>query len=344
MNTDPSIPESAKQAGIQKVLVTGGTGFLGAYIIQELLQKGYTVRAIRRSSKLPAFIDAGCLEKAEWVEGDVLDVVSLQDAMEGMDVVIHAAATVSFLKKERKQMYQVNADGTANVVNMALEQGIRRLVHISSVAALGRTADGGQVDEEKKWEDNKVNTHYARSKFKAELEVWRGIAEGLDAVILNPSTILGYGDWNSSSSAIFKNIHKGFKWYTPGINGFVDVEDVARVAVLLMESGISAERFIVNAENWAFQKLQNSIADGLSRPRPSKAASPFLLGIAWRLEKIKSLFTGHKPLLTRESAKVACSRTYFDNTKILKALPGFSFTPLEETIRKACEKYLNPAR
>ncbi|HRG80925.1 MAG TPA: SDR family NAD(P)-dependent oxidoreductase [Chitinophagaceae bacterium] len=338
-----SNPSSLTQQS-PRVLVTGGTGFLGAYIIKELISKGYQVRAIRRKTGLPAFIDSSVLEKAEWVEGDVLDVISLEDAMQGMDMVIHSAAVVSFLKKERKQMYQVNVDGTANVVNMALEQNIRKLVHISSVAALGRTSGGGHVDEEKKWEDSRINTHYARSKFKAELEVWRGIGEGMDAVILNPSTILGYGDWNSSSSAIFKNIYKGFPWFTPGINGFVDVEDVASAAVLMMESDITAQRFIVNGENWPFKQLQETIADGFGKKRPSRKASPFLLGMAWRMEKIKSLFSGRKPLLTKESAKVACSRTFFDNQKLLGALPGFSFTPLQKTIQKACEKYQNPAR
>lgn len=322
------------------VLVTGGTGFLGAYIIRELLDKGYRVRALRRSSRLPVFIDSAVFQQVDWVEGDVLDVISLQDAMQGVEQVIHSAAIVSFLKKERKIMYQVNVEGTANVVNMALERGVRKMVHISSVAALGRTATGRQVDEDKKWEDSKVNTHYARSKHKAELEAWRGMAEGMDTVILNPSTILGYGDWHSSSCAIFRNIYNGFNWYTPGVNGFVDVEDVARAAVLMMEKSTSEQRFIVNGDNWAFRQLQETIADGFGKPRPLREATPFLLGLAWRMEKLKSLFTGNKPLLTRESAKVACSKTYFSNQKILRALPGFSFTPLEESIRKACKNYL----
>lgn len=324
------------------VLVTGGTGFLGAYIIKELIEKGYPVRAIRRSAKLPAFIAPGILNKAEWVEGDVLDVMSLQDAMEGVDAVIHSAAVVSFIKKERENMYQVNTEGTANVVNIALENNIQRLVHISSVAALGRTEGGSHVNEERRWEDSRVNTHYAKSKYKAELEIWRGISEGLSAVILNPSTILGYGDWHNSSCAIFKKLYDGFKWFTPGINGFVDVEDVARAAVLMLENNISEERFIINGDTWPFRKLQETIADGFHKKRPVKTATPFLLGLAWRMEKIKSLFTGSKPLLTKESARVAISQTWFENDKLLKALPGFSFTPLEETIKKACEKYSSP--
>jgi dihydroflavonol-4-reductase len=321
------------------VLVTGGTGFLGSYIIKELVEKGHRVRAIRRSTKLPFYISREILDKVEWVEGDVLDVVALQDAMEGVNTVIHSAAIVSFVKKHRKKMYRVNVDGTANVVNMALEKNVSKLIHISSVAALGRTAGGGQVNEEKKWEESKVNTHYARSKYKAELEVWRGISEGLNAVILNPSTILGYGDWNNGSCAIFKNIYEEFSWYSPGINGFVDVEDVAKLVLLIMESNINEERFIVNGDSWTFKKLMDTVAARFGKKPPTKQTTPFLMAIAWRMERFKTMFSDRIPLLTKESARVAQSKTFFESDKLLKALPGFSFTPLEETIKKACEKY-----
>lgn len=321
------------------ILVTGGTGFLGSYIIKLLVEKGYRVRAIRRSSKLPTWMDESVFKNVEWVEGDVLDVVALEEAMEGVEAVIHSAAVVSFLKKERKTMYQVNIDGTANVVNLMLEKNINRLVYISSVAALGRTAGGGHVNEERKWEDSKINTHYSITKHKAEMEVWRGISEGLNAVILNPSTILGFGDWTTGSCAIFKNIQKGISWFTPGINGFVDVEDVAKATMQILESEITEQRFIVNGHTWPFKKLQETIAENFGKKKPTRAANPFLLGIAWRIEKIKSLLTGHKPLLTKESAKVACSQTWFENEKLLNALPGFTYRPLEETIKKACDQY-----
>jgi dihydroflavonol-4-reductase len=325
---------------IKNILVTGGTGFLGAYILKALVEKGYKARAIRRRNILPSFIEKAIMDRVEWLDGDVLDVMSLEDAMDDMDAVVHSAAVVSFLKKDRKEMYQVNVEGTANVVNIALEKGIKKLVHISSVAALGRTPGGGHVDEEKKWEETRVNTHYARSKMKAELQVWRGVSEGLDAVILNPSTILGYGDWNTGSCSIFRNIYKGFDWYTPGINGFVDVEDVARVIILMLENQISEQRFIVNGDNWTFRKLQDFIAHGFGKPGPGKAATPFILSLGWKLEKLRSVFTNKKPLLTPESVRVAVSKTYFENQKILSALPGFSFTPLELTIEKACKHYL----
>jgi dihydroflavonol-4-reductase len=322
-----------------KILITGGTGFLGAYITKHLVEKGYAVRAIRRSNNFPAYIPKNIFDQVEWVEGDILDVVSLQDALQDIDIVIHSAAIVSFSKKEQKQMYKVNVEGTANVVNMALEKNIKRFVHISSIAALGRKTDGAHVNEEKKWEESKINTHYAKSKYKAELEVWRGISEGLNGVILNPSTILGYGDWNTGSSGIFKNVYNEFKWYTPGINGFVDVEDVAAAAILLMESDISEQRFIINGDNWPFQKLMNTMADCFGKKKPGRQTTPLLLSMAWRLEKLKSIITGKKPLLTKESAKVAHSKTYFDNAKFLQTFPQFSFTPLEQTIQKACTKY-----
>lgn len=325
------------------VLVTGGTGFLGAYVIKELVSRGIPVRAIRRKSALPAFIPADVFAAVQWTDGDVLDVVALEEAMEGIDTVIHSAAKVSFKKSERRDMFRVNIEGTANVINLAIEKNVQHFIHVSSVAALGRKTNGAIVTEEKKWEDNKINTNYAISKYQAEMEVWRGIGEGLKAVIVNPSTILGYGDWNSSSCAIFRTAYTEFPWYTSGVNGFVDVEDVAKAIVLLAEKNISGERFILNGDNWSFRQLLTTIADGFGKKRPTRHATPLLGSIAWRLEKLKKMFSGQSPLLTRESARVAQSKTFFDNGKILKALPGFSFTPLHHTITKACENYLrNP--
>lgn len=324
----------------KKILVTGGTGFLGSYIIKSLIEEGYTVRAIRRTDKIPFWISPAIIAKIEWVEGDVLDIVSLEDAMEGIDAIIHAAAIVSFSKKDRKEMYKINVEGTANVVNVALEKNIHRFIHISSVAALGRTVGGGHVDEEKKWERSKANTHYAQSKFKAELQVWRAFQEGLEGIILNPSTVLGFGDWNSSSCALFKNVFKGVKWFTDGINGFVAVEDVALATSSALASDITEQRYIVNGENLGFKEIQENMCAAFGKKKPFKQATPFLLGIAWRIEKIKSFFTKQKPLITKESVRIAQSKTYFDNTKIKNAFPAIKFTPLKKTIDEACKKYL----
>ena len=321
------------------ILVTGGTGFLGAYIIKELVEKNYTVKAIRRSNKLPFFIPQAIFEKVEWIHGDVLDICLLQELMEGVDTVIHSAAKVSFVSSERNEMFKTNIEGTANMVNIALEKNVRRFIHVSSVASLGRTKNGETVDEQNPWAERKFNTNYGISKYTGEMEVWRAIGEGLNAVIVNPSTIIGYGDWNSSSCAIFKTVYDGLPWYTHGINGFVDVEDVARALVQLAETEIAGERFILNGENYSFRKLFDCIADGFGKKHPHREATPILAAMAWRLEKIKTLISGKPTILTKESARIAQSKTYFDNGKIKKYLPGFVFTPLEQTIQKACASY-----
>lgn len=323
-----------------RVLVTGGTGFLGAYVLKNLVEKGIPARAIRRSVKTPFFIPEEITRQIEWVEGDVLDTVLLQDAMQDVTAVIHSAAIVSFHSKDRHLMRQVNIEGTANVVNSAVENGVKRLVHVSSVAALGRKKIAEKVSENRKWEEHKHNTYYGITKHKAELEVWRGLAEGLEGVIVNPGTILGFGNWHQSSCAIFKNAYKEFPWYTKGINGFVGVEDAAEAIVQLLQSTISGKRFIINGANISFQCLFNLIADGFGKQKPHREATVFLGGIAWRLEALKSLLFGKKALLTRETARVAHSRTEFDNSALLGALPGFQYTPIETVIENACKKYL----
>ena len=322
------------------VLVTGGTGFIGAYVIRDLINAGYSVKALKRKPGYPSFIDSAIFSRVEWIDCDLFDVVGLDEAMKNTDAVIHSAAKVSFWKKEKEELLKTNIEGTANMVNAAIANNIQRFIHVSSVAAIGRKKDGSIINEESKWVESKLNSNYAISKHYAETEVWRGIAEGLNAVIVNPSTVIGYGDWNSSSCAIFKSVYNEFPWYTNGMNGFVDVEDVSRAIVALLTSAVQAERFILSGENWSYRKLFDTIADGLGKKKPHREATPFLADIAWRMEKLKSIFTGTRPLLTKETAKVGQSSTRLDNNKILKALPGFTFTPLEETIRKACKQYI----
>ena len=173
------------------------------------------------------------------------------------------------------------------------------------------------------------------------MQVWRGFAEGLDGVVLNPSTILGFGDWHQSSCAIFRNAYKEFPWYSRGLNGFVGVEDVAEATVSFLTAGIHHQKFIVNAENRSFRDLFTSIARGFGKKPPYREATPLLGKIAWRMEAVRAGVSGQKALLTRETSRIALSQTSFDNRRILEALPGFRFTPLDEVIGKACEKYVN---
>lgn len=322
------------------VFVTGGTGFLGAYIIMDLVEKGIPVRALQRVSPPPFFMPAHVAEKVEWVPGDVLDVTVLHEAMQGVDGVIHSAALVSYQPADRRRMFQINVDGTANVVNAALNNNVKRLVHISSIAALGRSGQAEKITEDRKWEDSKSNTQYGITKHLAEMEVWRGFAEGLRGVILNPSMILGFGDWNQSSSTLFKSVYEEFPFYTTGINGFVGVADVAKAAVQFLQTDVHQKRFIVNADNWSFQDVFNAIADGFGVKRPQYRATPLMGELAWRSARLKAFFTNKKPVLSKETARVAQAETRYDNKALLQALPEFSFAPLDQVIKDACIKYL----
>ena len=321
------------------IFVTGGTGFLGSYILQELVLQGRSVRALRRNLTVPFYMHPGLLDKISWVQGDILDVNGLIENMAGCDKIIHAAGMVSFNPSDKKKLFQLNIEGTANLVNAAIESGITDLVHVSSVSALGRHDDAKPIDEEKKWIGNDGQSNYGISKYYSEMEVWRGMGEGLSPLIVNPSTLLGYGDWNQTSCGLFKTAYREFPWYMNGSNGFTDVQDTARAIIALMDRGIRNERFIISAENRTYREIFNWMAQGFGKKQPSKKAGPFFAGMAWRTEKIRSAFSRHKPLITRESVAIASRRSSYENHKLLKALPAFRFRSLEDSIFEACAGY-----
>jgi dihydroflavonol-4-reductase len=317
------------------ILVTGGTGLVGNYLLAQLVAQGKQVRALYRSS-IPT--DHANTAMITWVQGDILDYASLQDAMEGCTQLYHCAATVSFHPKRKAELFKINVEGTANVVNAALETGIQKMVHVSSVAALGRIRTDGMVNETMNWTPETSNSVYGQSKYMGEMEVWRGIGEGLNAVVVNPSIILGAGDWNKGSSEIFKSAYEEFPWYAGGTSGFVDVRDVVRAMVMLMDSEIQAQRFIVSGHNAGYREVFEKIARAFGKKPPHRAVTPFLAGLVWRWEGLKSRFTGKEPLLTKETAVTAQAKVYFDNSKIKAHLPGFDFTPLADTIADACAR------
>lgn len=320
------------------ILVTGGTGFLGSYLIRALVAEGKPVRALYRQQPSPRLQDLS--GKIEWVQGDILDVCSLEDAMAGVSQVYHCAAVVSFQAGDKDRLMKINVEGTANVVNMALDAGVKKLLYVSSVAAIGRAKENAAVNEDCEWEESKNNSRYSISKFQGEMEIWRGIAEGLDAVIVNPSIILGAGFWNDGSGALLKNAWKEFPYYTAGINGFVDVADVVQVMIRLMDSNISGERFILSADNWSYRQLFTTMARELGKKPPHIAAKPWMAEVVWRIEKIKGMLTGKHPLVTKETARTAQMKVYYENRKVLGALPGFQFRPLEDTIRHIAAAFL----
>ncbi len=317
------------------ILVTGGTGLLGSYLLRNLVARGEAVSALYRK----AIPQTNYSDKVQWIQGDILDVTLLEELMQECQQVYHCAATVSFNPKKKHELLKVNAGGTANVVNAALKAGIQKLVHVSSVSAMGRKRDGMEVTEETRWEEESNNSNYGRSKYFAELEVWRGISEGLNAVIVNPTLILGAGNWEQGSAAVFKKAWNSFPWYTEGISGFVDAADVAKAMMLLMESDIAGERFIVSAENWPFRKVFAEMAMAFGKKPPYKKASPHMAGLLWRIEKIRGFFTGGEPLLTKEAADTAGRKVYFNNNKLLNALPDFNYKPLQQSIQEYCNEY-----
>lgn len=321
------------------VFVTGGTGLLGSHLLRALLQKGKTIKALYRE-KLPANLTKDELARIEWIKGDIFDTELLQEICSACEEVYHCAGLVSFNPSRKKELFHVNVTGTANLVNACIESRIRKLVHVSSVAAIGRKRDNMTVTEEEQWNENNNSSTYGKSKFLGELEVWRGIGEGLNAVIVNPVIILGVGDWQDGSAATFKNAYDEFPWYAEGVSGFVDAADVATCMISLMEKEISGERFIISAENRSFREIFNVMADAFGKKRPTRKVSPFLAGIVWRIEKIKSLLSGGEPLLTKETADTAQTKVYFENSKILRALPEFKFKPMADTITEACLEYV----
>ncbi|MCP4440485.1 MAG: NAD-dependent epimerase/dehydratase family protein [Aureispira sp.] len=323
---------------MKRVLVTGGTGFVGAYLLHYLVQKGYEVCALKRASS-PMYLVQEIVDKIEWIEGDLLDLNILEQALKGVDHVYHSAAMVSFGAKGVERMMKVNVEGTANLVNLSIEAGVEKFLQVSSIAALGRKEHQRHVDEQCQWENSKMNTNYAISKFKAECEVWRGIEEGLNAVIVNPSMILGAGYWDVGSGKLFQQVDTGLKYYPVGHTGYVDVRDVAKASIALMESDINGERYILSAENNSWEWFFNRVAELLKKKKPSTKVTPFLGGFAWRMEWLKSKLTGKNPLITQETIRTSAGVYDYDNSKIKEHL-GYEFRALDETIQTTAKCYL----
>jgi nucleoside-diphosphate-sugar epimerase len=316
------------------IFVTGASGLVGSHLIQSLLAKGKKVRALYRQA-VPVFAGS---EQCDWVKGDILDPIGLTAALDGVDYVYHCAAIVSFAPGAAAKMLHSNVEGTANVVNACLAQAVKKLIFVSSVAALGRIRENEAINESMHWTPATSNSVYGQSKYLAELEVWRAMEEGLPMAIVNPVIILGAGDWNNGSSGIFKSAYNEFPWYTGGMSGFVDVLDVVDAMQILMESNITGQRYVLSAENLPYRTIFNTIAAAFNKRPPSKKVTPLLANIVWRLEAIKGMITGKAPLLTKETAATAQATVRFDNQKFLNAFPAFQYRKIEDTINRVANE------
>ena len=329
------------------IFVTGGTGLVGSHIVLELSQRGEKFKALKRDSSCFTICEnifkyygaEDLFKKINWVFGDVNDIPSLTDGMQNCDQVLHCAAVVSFQSSDAELLKKVNVEGTANVVNVALNSGIKKIGFVSSIAALGRNTTEGIIDEECHFKKTKLDSNYALSKYYAEQEVWRASHEGLEVVIVNPSVILGPGDWNKGSSQIFQKINSGLRFYTQGSTGYVDVVDVANSLVTLLFSDIKNERFIVNGANLKYRDCFDRIAVAFNKPKATIKVTPLLKEIAWRLEFLRSYFLGTKALLTRETSSSAMTNSAFSTAKIKEAI-NFNFTDIDATIKKYVDWFI----
>ena len=340
-------PKSSRSDGriVNVVLITGITGLVGSFTARRFLEAGYQIAGLKRTNS-----DLSLLQDIEnqivWHEGDILDIKALEKAMVNIEYVIHTAAIVSFAPKDRDRMFKTNIEGTANVVNICLENKLKKLCFVSSVAALGRSIPNEKkgngvisINEKVAWEESPLNSNYAKSKYLAEMEVWRGEAEGLNCVVVNPSLILGEADWHKSSTQLLKYVYEEHKFYPEGNLNYVDILDVAECIFKLTTSEITGEKFILNAGEITYKDFFEKVAPKFQKTAPQTLLSKSLTSIIWRLEAFISFFTGKTPLITKETALSSSHFFEYQNDKIKRVL-GFEFKELEESLNRICGNLL----
>lgn len=333
------------------ILVTGGTGLTGSHLLFELAQQGNKVRATKQKSSSVDFVKEifslyntnteSLFNLIDWVDVDLLDYSSLIVATKGVDIVYHTAAFVSFNPKDAFSIIETNVKGTANVVDACIQNGVKTLCHISSIAALGESNDKGEVDESCSWTKTKGKSAYAKSKFFGEMEVWRGAENGLRVIIVNPSVILGPGRWESGSGQLFTRISKGMPIYTSGITGYVDVRDVAKAMVILTNNDkISNERYILNAENLSFKEVFSSIALGVGKKPPTIEIKQWVVSLVFPIIKFFGTLVGKGAAISKENIKSAFHRTHYSSKKI-KEQTGYKFIPIAESTKFIGEVFMS---
>ena len=322
-------------------------------MLYKLASDNETVRAIyRNDGKLKNVknvfscygeTDTFLFDKIEWVKADLLDIPALEKAIKGIDYVYHCAAFVSFEPDKYQLLRHTNIEGTANIVNLCISKHIKKLCYVSSIATIGNTLKNEPITENTVWNPEDDNSVYAITKYGAELEVWRGTQEGLDAVIVNPGVILGAGIWRYGSGNIFKRIHTGLSYYTSGSIGLVSVKDVVTIMVKLLKSDIKNERFILVAKNWSYQSFLQNTAKALHVKPPQKEAKPWLLNLGWRLDWLKQKLTGKRRSLTKHIVKSLTTETNYSSKKIEDTL-GYKFEPIDTVISETANLYLKQAQ
>ncbi|RZS99643.1 NAD-dependent epimerase/dehydratase family protein [Aquimarina brevivitae] len=332
------------------ILVTGATGLVGSHLVLHLIQKEDRIRALYRSEPkrdqaiklIKDFLkdeEIGLLNKVQWFKGDFTNIPNLTEALQGITEVYHCAAKISFNPARYKLLRKVNIEGTANIVNLCIVNKVKKFCHVSSIAALGEDHNTSIITEAAEWNPESTNSVYAITKYGAEMEVWRGTQEGLDAVIVNPGIIIGPGFFNGGSGVIFKRIYKGLSYYTPGITGYVGVHDVVKSMYGLMKSDLKNNRYILVAENMSFKDSFSFIANALGKKAPTKKASKNLMTFAMYAEWLLHLVFRSKRTIFKASIKSAFSQSNYSSAKIEKDL-NFEFEPIQKSITTTASYFL----
>jgi dihydroflavonol-4-reductase len=308
--------------------ITGANGFLGVHIIHHLLKQGHRVCAIiRPGASLAEFelvkdhysLQTAIYQNLTWETCELYDVAGLEEYFQGKDYVMHLAGVISYLKKDADKLVEINQQYTANVVNVAKDAGIKKLLYCSSIAAISKNTKGEPLTESRAWDDEIVHSNYGYTKYLGECELWRAKEEGLATVAINPGIILGKGDWTKGSNKLFGNAKNGFHFYSRGITGWVGVQDVARIAEKLCLSDINGERYIVVSENKSFKEIADTMTAAMGTKKPRIEIKGLLYKVAYTIVAVKE-FLGLGGMLSKETVRASIAVNHFDNTKVKKAL------------------------
>jgi len=321
------------------ILISGASGLVGTHstkiraLYHSLSSKERALKNLVHWQKPEA------LEKIEWVQIDITDIPCLDDVFKNIEQVYHCAGFISSDESKAEKMRKINIEGTANMVNLALNHEVKKFCHVSSIAALGSEINDRLIDEDSPRNNEKGHSSYALSKFGGEMEVWRASEEGLNVVIVNPGVILGIGNWQSGSGRFFSKIDKGVNFHLPKVSGFVAAEDVARAMVVLMEKKCSRRRFILVSENCSIKNIMTKIAEALGKKPPQKALKPWMVVMGWVFQTIAHTLWNGKKELTRDSAKNLFEKDYYSSKRIEQEL-NFQFRPIDKVIDETAEVFL----
>lgn len=317
------------------IFVTGGTGLVGSHLLLQLIERGEKVRALKRPNSNIRQVEKyfkrnksqEIFHKIEWIEGDILDIPFLTEALKGVKTIFHTAAYVSFDPKDEDKIIQTNVDGTEGLINEAIDSGVEEFIFLSSIAAMDDLNPVTKlIDEKSTWNNEASHSTYAISKYRSEMEVWRGSQEGLKVIVFNPSVIIGTFDGNRESERIFKN-HVINRYAPTGGTGFIDVRDVISLMLKIYDLKLFNEKFILNAENKTYHEVLNHLAK-----KQGKDITVISNGV---LKAIQIFSTVGKlfglPTISKGTYNALSTIIKYDNSKI-SSIVDHQFIPIKDAL------------